>query len=52
MLFRSVIDSVTAGVGGALPWKWFLLLAILDLGLIVGIVIRRRSAQRDRLNPQ
>jgi hypothetical protein len=47
-----VIDSVTAGVGGALPWKWFLLLAILDLGLIVGIVIRRRSAQRDRLSPQ
>jgi hypothetical protein len=47
-----VIDSVAAGVGGSLPWKWFLLLAILDLGLIVGIVIRRRSAQRDRLNAQ
>ncbi len=47
-----VIDSVAAGVGGALPWRWFLLLAILDLGLIVGIVIRRRSAQRARLNPQ
>jgi hypothetical protein len=45
-----VIDSVAAGVGGALPWKWFLLLAILDIGLIVGIVIRRRLAQHDRLN--
>ena len=45
-----VIGSVAAGVGGALPWKWFLLLAILDLGLIVGIVIRRRAAQHNRLN--
>lgn len=44
-----VIDSVAAGVEGALPWGWFLLLAILDLGLILGIVIRRRVAPRDRL---
>jgi hypothetical protein len=37
-----VIDGVNAQVAGALPWKWFLVLAILDLGLIVGLVIRRR----------
>ena len=41
-----VIDSVAAGVGGALPWKWFVLLAIVDLGLVVGIVLRRRTAHR------
>jgi hypothetical protein len=33
--------------GGALPWKWFGLLALLDLALIVGIVIRRRRAPGD-----
>jgi hypothetical protein len=44
-----VIDSVAAGVGGSLPWKWFALLAMIDLGLIVGIVLRRRNAQHDRL---
>ncbi len=47
-----VIDSVAAGVGGALPWKWFLLLAIVDVALIVAIVVRRRLAQHDRLNPR
>jgi hypothetical protein len=47
-----VIDSVAAGVGGALPWKWFLLLAIVDVALIVAIFIRRRLGQHDRLNPR
>jgi hypothetical protein len=37
-----VIDGVNAQVTGALPWKWFAVLAIIDLGLIVGLVIRRR----------
>jgi hypothetical protein len=37
-----VIDGVNAQVAGALPWKWLLVLAIVDLGLIVGLVIRRR----------
>ncbi len=45
-----VIDSVAAGVGGGLPWRWFALLAILDLGLIVGIVMRRRLAHQRDLN--
>jgi hypothetical protein len=43
------IDGVAAGVAGALPWNWFLLLAALDVGLIVTVMVRRRSAQRDRL---
>jgi hypothetical protein len=33
-----------------LAWNWFALLAILNLGLIVGVVIRRRRARIDRLN--
>jgi hypothetical protein len=44
-----VIDGVSAQVAGALPWKWFVVLAIVDLGLIVGMVIRRRHGRIDRL---
>ncbi len=44
------IDGIAAGAAGALPWNWFLLLAALDVGLIVTVIVRRRSAQRDRLN--
>jgi len=46
-----VIDGVNAQIAGALPWKWFVVLAIIDLGLIVGLVIRRRRAV-DRLGRQ
>jgi hypothetical protein len=46
------IDSVTTGVGGSVPWMWFLLLLALDLGLIVVIAVRRRSTQRERLRRQ
>jgi hypothetical protein len=46
-----VIDGVNAQVAGALPWKWFVVLAIIDLGLIVGMVIRRRRGI-DRLGGQ
>lgn len=41
------IDSVTAGVGRALPWSWFLVLAMLDIGLIVALVVKRRYPHRD-----
>jgi hypothetical protein len=43
-----VIDGVDAQVAGAIPWKWYVFLAIIDLGLIVGLVIRRRRGV-DRL---
>jgi hypothetical protein len=46
-----VIDGVNAQVAGALPWKWFVVLAIIDLGLIVGLVLRRRRGI-DRLGRQ
>ena len=36
------IGGVTAAVGGSLPWNWFLVLAIIDIGLIVALVVRRR----------
>jgi hypothetical protein len=46
------VGTVTAGVGGAPPWTWFAVLAILDLGLVGAIVVRRRLAQRKRLSAQ
>lgn len=46
-LMIPVIASGGSPVGAALPWNWFLLLAIIDLALIVGIVLRRRRSRAD-----
>lgn len=40
------IGGVASPAGGALPWTWFLALAVLDLALMVGILIRRRRRGR------
>jgi len=45
-----VSDGAATRAGVPLAWNWFALLAILNLGLIVGVVIRRRRARIDRLN--
>ncbi len=44
------VGTVTAAAGGAPPWTWFGVLAIIDLGLVVGVVIRHRVRQRKRLS--
>jgi hypothetical protein len=41
-LMVPVIDATASQVGAALPWTWFALFALVDLGLIVGVVLRRR----------
>jgi len=41
------IGGVASPAGGALPWTWFVVLAVLDLGLLVGILIRRRRGRGD-----
>jgi hypothetical protein len=49
-LMVPVIDNTASQVGAALPWTWFALLALLDLGLIVGVVLRRRHRRADPLH--
>jgi hypothetical protein len=36
------LGGVVAPAGGALPWAWFAGLAAVDLGLMAGILVRRR----------
>jgi hypothetical protein len=49
-LMVPVIGNTASQVGAALPWTWFGLLALVDLGLIVGIVLRRRHCRADPLH--
>jgi hypothetical protein len=41
------IGGIASPAGGALPWTWFLALAVVDVGLTVGILIRRRRRRGD-----
>jgi hypothetical protein len=41
------IGGVASPAGGALPWTWFVALAVLDVGLLVGSLIRRRRGRGD-----
>jgi hypothetical protein len=46
-----LVGGVVGQVSAALPWKWFGLLAIIDMGLIGLIVVRRRRAREAALMP-
>lgn len=42
------VGTITAAVGGGPPWTWFAVLAIVDLGLVVGVGVRHQLGQRKR----
>ncbi len=48
-LVTPLIGGVVAQVSAALPWKWFGLLAVVDLALIAIIVARRRRSRAESL---
>jgi hypothetical protein len=39
------LGGVVPQLGASLPWNWFALVTLLDLGLVLGLVRRRRQAR-------